>query len=483
MYTLETLEPKVVFDHFKKICEIPHGSENTKALSDYLVEFGKNNGCEVYQDEHCNVVIYKEASAGYEDADAVILQAHIDMVCQKTENSDFDFEKDAIKLAIDGDKLVAEETTLGADNGIAVAMIMSVIENKEMAHPRLECVFTSDEEVGLIGAELLDPNAISARKMINLDSEEEGIITVSCAGGVTAIGKIPVERENKEGILCTVTVDGLVGGHSGVEINQERGNAIVLMGRVLYTIAKEVKFNTVKFNGGTADNAICRSTTAEILIDEADIEKLQSIAAELDATLKGEFATPDPDVTVSVAVGEKTAAEALTDEATAKVTAFVLNSIQGIINMSANIDGLVETSNNIGIANLLENEFEATYCVRSSSESRKAYVNDRLESYISMFGGTMELFGDYPGWDYRQDSPLRDACIEVYEKMFGEAPVVEAIHAGLECGMFSGKMGGDIDAVSFGPEMRNVHTTEEYVSILSTERVWKFLVEVLKECK
>jgi dipeptidase D len=174
MYTLENLEPKVVFDHFKKICEIPHGSENTKELSDYLVEFGKENGCEVYQDEHCNVVIYKAASEGYEDADAVILQAHIDMVCQKTENSDFDFEKDAIKLAIDGENLVAEETTLGADNGIAVAMMMAVIENKEMAHPRLECVFTSDEEVGLIGAELLDPKAISARKMINLDSEEEG---------------------------------------------------------------------------------------------------------------------------------------------------------------------------------------------------------------------------------------------------------------------------------------------------------------------
>lgn len=483
MYTLETLEPKVVFDHFKKICEIPHGSENTKELSDYLVEFGKNNGCEVYQDEHCNVVIYKDASAGYEDADAVILQAHIDMVCEKAPGSEHDFTKDPIKLLVEGDHLTADDTTLGADNGVAVAMMMAVIEDKEMAHPRLECVFTTDEEIGLIGAELLSPEAISARKMINLDSEEEGIITVSCAGGVTAIGKIPVEREDKEGVLCTVTVDGLVGGHSGVEINQERGNAIVLMGRVLNTIAKEVKFNTVKFNGGTADNAICRSTIAEILVGEGDVEKLQAIVAELDKTLKGEFATPDPDVTVSVEIGEKIAAKALTDDATAKVTAFVLNSIQGIINMSANIDGLVETSNNIGICDLHEGELEVTYCVRSSSESRKHYVNDRLESYIGLFGGTMELFGDYPGWDYRQDSPLREACIKVYEDMFGKPPVVEAIHAGLECGMFAGKMDGDIDAVSIGPEMKNVHTTEEFISISSTERTWNYLVEILKNCK
>lgn len=478
------IEPSEVFDFFQKIASIPHGSFNTKEISDYLVDFAKERKLEYFQDETNNVIINKPATPGYENSDPVMIQGHIDMVCEQTPGSNIDMTKDPLSLYVDGDMLRAKDTTLGGDDGIAVAMALAILDSDKYKHPELNCVFTADEEVGLIGASAIDVSKIRARKMINIDSEEEGVITVSCAGGVSAKAIIPINREEAEGLNVDIIIDGLLGGHSGIEINKEHGNANVLMGRVLYELSKELNYKLISIDGGNKENAICKKTDANILISKADESKLIKEIGRIEAVIAHELRTVDPSFSLKCQSNEVKTVKAFDNKSLKKLITWLMNTPYGVQNMSKEIEGLVETSLNIGVLKTLDDSFISLYSIRSSVNSRKDSICDKLDNLAEMLGGKIEYSGAYPGWEYRTDSPLRDTCVKVYKEQYGEEPRVEAIHAGLECGLFAGKMSdGKFDAVSIGPDMKGVHTTEESLSISSVGRTWKYLLGILEACK
>ncbi len=482
MSVLENLEPKSVFGFFEKISSIPHGSHDCERISNYLVDFAKERNLEVHQDSAWNVIIIKEATEGYENAAPVIIQGHMDMVCEKTADSDFDFDNDGLKLMIDGDVITADGTTLGGDDGIAVAIGLALLDADDIAHPRLEVVITSDEEVGLLGAEAIDVSPLKGRKMINIDSEEEGIFTASCAGGVSASALLPVERESVSGQKVRIVIDGLLGGHSGIEINKERASANTLIARVLYEL-QDTDFRVIELAGGQKDNAICKLTKAEIVVSADKAGLVKEAVEKMSEIFKHEYRTPDPDVNASAEILEEGEFSALTAESTDRVLTYLMNSPQGVQNMSKDIEGLVETSLNMGALLLEENQMKAVYAVRSSAETRKTFIVNKLTSLVKALGGKIELAGGYPGWEYRAQSALRDTAVSVYRKLYGKDPEIAAIHAGLECGLFAGKMGPELDCISIGPDMTGVHTPDETLSISSTKRVWEFIIEVLKESK
>ena len=482
MKKISEFEPKRVFHYFEEISKIPHGSYNTKQISDYLAGFAKDKGLKYIQDELGNVIIYVPASAGYEKSAPVILQGHMDMVCTVVPGKDIDMTKEALKLAIDGDWLYAEDTTLGGDDGMAVAMMLAIAESDAYAHPALECVFTVDEETGLEGAEGLDAKNLKARKMINLDSEDEGIITVSCAGGISANVHLPVKREKAPGTLFEVSIGGLLGGHSGAAINKELANANVVMGRVLCEMKKVANIHIVSLAGGNADNVITMACEAKVIAHDNEAA-VEAAIKKLEDVLKNEYKSSDPGICINLKNCGKAEENAVCAKDTAKIISFLLNAPYGIQSMSMDIEGLVETSLNIGILNLEENEMTALYALRSSVLSKMEHLQDKLTDFCEVLGGSVEYSLYYPGWEYRKDSPLRDTCVSVFKRMYGKEPLVEAIHAGLECGFFAGKLGDDFDAVSIGPDMRCVHTPDEKLSISSTERTFDYLLEILKECK
>ncbi|WP_312651029.1 aminoacyl-histidine dipeptidase [Aminipila sp.] len=482
MGVLNDLKPQIVFKYFEELCSIPHGSGHMELIGDYCVAFAKEHNLEHYRDNLSNVIIVKEASKGYENSPAVIIQGHLDMVCEKTAERDIDFLKDSLELGIDGDQIYANGTTLGGDNGIAVAMALAILASDDIEHPRLEAVFTVDEETGLYGAEAIDVSMLTAKKLINLDSEEEGIITVSCAGGVTAECILPIEREKVEGTQVKILITGLIGGHSGMEIDKERGNSNMLMGRLLYSLNKELTLNIVNIAGGQADNAIPRETVLNIVVADKDLSKLETLIKEYQSIISNEYKTSDPKVVVKVENLGKAKAEALNKESVKKTILMLLNIPNGIQSMSADIKGLVETSLNMGVLKVLEDGVHAIFSVRSSVETAKAAVCDKLTALMEFLSGKVQFAGAYPGWEFMKDSELRETVIRVYEKQYGKKPAIEAIHAGLECGFFSEKING-LDCVSFGPNMTGVHTVEERLSISSVERTWKLLLEILKESK
>ena len=476
-------EPKRVFHYFNEVTKIPRGSYNTDAISNYLVSVGKDLGLETIQDEVGNVIIKVPATEGYEDAAPVLLQGHMDIVCTVAPGYDIDMTKEAPKLMIDGDWLTADGTTLGGDNGIALAMMLALAEAKDIPHPALELVSTVDEETGLEGAEAIDASQLKARKMINLDSEEEGIITVSCAGGITGKVHLPVRRQEAKGGCFHLKMTGLAGGHSGSDIHKELGNANMLMGRALYDLSKKVDFCISQLEGGHLDNVICMECEAEIVVPGASAADVKSEIAAIEAVLQAEYKTSDPGVRIEVEeLGEGTR-QAIDADSTKRTLLYLLNAPYGVQNMSMDIPGLVETSLNLGALKLEEEEVFGLYALRSSLLTRMKYLQDRLSTIVELCGGKVEYSLYYPAWEFRKDSPLRDTCVKVFEKMYGREPEVEAIHAGLECGLFAGKMCEDFDAVSIGPDMECVHTSDERLSIPSTARTWEYLVEILKECK
>ena len=311
MAVLEGLKPEKVFHFFEKLCEIPHGSTNMKEISDYLVSFAKERNLKYYQDESYNVVIYKDATAGYEDAPITILQGHCDMVAEKTPDSDHDFMKDGLKLQIEGDYITADGTTLGGDDGIAVAYMLAVLDDDTLKHPALECVITTDEEIGLLGAKALDTSVLKGTHMINMDSEEEGYLWISCAGGLSGTSRIPVEYQEMEGVVTEVLIDGLNGGHSGAEIDKNRANANKLMGLFLYELGQKIGYSIKDLSGGTKDNAITRSCKAAIVTDAEDVEEVKAVAEKLQAELRAEYAGSDEGITISVTPGKEETVEAL----------------------------------------------------------------------------------------------------------------------------------------------------------------------------
>ena len=482
MAVLENCEPKRVFHYFEEICKIPHGSGNTRQISDYLVQFAKNHDLKYIQDEMNNVVIYKPGTAGYENAPTVIVQGHMDMVCEKRPDVDHDFTKDGLNLSVEGDYVSANGTTLGGDDGIAVAYGLALLESDTIAHPPLEVFITVDEEIGLLGAVGFDCSVLKGRRFINLDSEAEGSLWISCAGGLSGISHIPVTRLEAKGEKLTVKISGLMGGHSGAEIDKNRANANSLLGKFLHGLDAKAGYELISVQGGQKDNAITRESIAELLTVKENVEAVKEYAASMQTAWREEYTGTDEGITVTVTEEGEQDAKVLHPTSKEKVVFFLVNVPYGVQKMSGTIKGLVETSTNIGILKTSENEVLGSSSIRSSVETARDALSDKIEYLTEFLGGEYERQGVYPAWEYRKDSSLRYKMVEVYEEMYGQKPNVVAIHAGLECGLFYKKMEG-LDCVSLGPDMKDIHTSEEVLSISSTERVWKYLVKVLGALK
>lgn len=482
MRVLENCEPKKVFYYFEEICKIPHGSGNTKEISDYLVNFAKEHGLEYIQDEMNNVVIYKAATPGYENAPTVILQGHMDMVCEKRPDVEHDFTKDGLNISVEGNYITANGTTLGGDDGIAVAYSLALLDSSDIPHPALEVLITVDEEIGLLGAEGFDCSVLKGRRLINLDSEAEGSLWISCAGGLSGNSSIPVHRVEAEGEKLKIKISGLMGGHSGAEIDKNRANANILLGRFLYELKKQADYEIISMEGGQKDNAITREAVAEILTVQEEAAIIKELAQSCQQQLREEYSGTDEGITLEIVEEGTAKASVLHPTSREKVLFYLMELPFGIQKMSGTIDGLVETSTNIGIMKLYEDEFFASSSVRSSVEAGKIALSNKIEYLTEFLGGEYVIQGAYPAWEYRKDSPLRDKMVNVYKELYGTEPNVVAIHAGLECGLFFKKMEG-LDCVSLGPNMKDIHTSEEVLDIASTKRVWEYLVKALEVLK
>lgn len=477
MRVLDNLQPQKVFSFFEDICNIPHGSTNLDGISSYLEKFAKERDLFCIRDEANNVIIVKEATEGYENVEPIILQGHMDMVAVKKADCDIDLQKDPLRLKVDGDYVYAEGTSLGGDDGIAVAYALAILDSNDIPHPRIEVVITTDEEIGMEGATAIDLSMLKAKRMLNIDSEEEGILLTSCAGGARVDCNIPVERELKQGKCYELSVNGLTGGHSGTEINKERGNAIKMLGRVLHELLKADALQIVSMQGGEKDNAIPREASAQVVVE--DEKTFLEGVEKVNQVLKNENKTKELNLSVQAKPITQQSTQVLTIEATQRVSDFLMLLPNGVIAMSADIEGLVETSLNVGILTLTEDVLSTASAVRSSIESAKQNVIESLRVLTKNFGGDNSIHGEYPGWQFNPDSKLRATMVTIYKEMFGEDVKVEALHAGLECGIMIAKIPG-LDCVSFGPNIYDIHTTEEKLSISSTERMWKYILEILK---
>lgn len=480
MGVLSKLEPRSVFTFFEEITRIPHGSGNVQQISDYLVQFAKDRKLFYVQDELKNVIIVKEATEGYEKEPTVILQGHMDMVAVRKPDCTIDMKTQGLRVAVRDDEVYAEGTSLGGDDGIAVAYALALLDSRTIRHPRLEVVLTVDEEVGMDGARGIDLSMLTGNRMVNLDSEDEGVFLTSCAGGARVKCFMPLQTMQREGIAVEVEIGGLLGGHSGGEIHKERGNANCIFGRLLYRIGKSLPVSLAKVSGGLADNAIPREAAATLILKEGDREEFAAVVDAVQKELQAELAARDAGIYIRAKQCDRGEFTCVTVEDTARAAAFLIALPGGVQAMSADIPGLVETSLNLGIMEYDNGRLMAEFSVRSSVESEKYALIDRLCGVTALVGGSNQVTGDYPGWQYRRESPLRDKMVTLYEKMYGVQPKVEAIHAGLECGILGSKI-ANLDCVSMGPQMTAIHTTEETLSISSTKRVWEYLVALLEE--
>ncbi|NFN92526.1 MULTISPECIES: aminoacyl-histidine dipeptidase [Clostridium] len=473
-----------VFYYFNEISRIPRGSGNEKGISDYLLNFGKNLGLEAIQDDALNIIIKKPASPGYEKSPTVIIQGHMDMVCEKNNEKVHDFTKDPIELVTKDDFIYANGTTLGADDGIAVAYAMAILEDNTIEHPAIEVLLTSDEEAGMSGAMALKSGCLDGKIVINLDSEDEGKLLVSCAGGIRTKSILNVQWENtpKNKKAFKLIIKGLSGGHSGSDIHLGRGNSNKLIGRVLKNILNQMELNLVSLNGGSKNNAIPREATAELLID-ADMEKeFLNIISTLREEFKNEFRVKDANIQLEIEELKENIEKVFSKESTDNVINLLYLYPNGINTVSSDIEGLTESSTNIGVLTTKENHVEYDSAVRSSVFSLREEIVERIRCLTEILGGTVSNTAGYPEWQYKEESKIREICKDVYKQMYNEEAEVVAIHAGVECGLFKEKL-GDLDMISFGPDIFDAHTPNEHMSISSVERVWSYLLEVLKEIK
>jgi len=481
MSVLANVEPKEVFQYFEEICNIPHGSYHEKQISDYCVAFAKEHYLEVIQDKLYNIIIKKPATAGYENVPTLMIQGHLDMVCEKEPDCDIDMEKEGLRLQINGDYVEAQGTTLGGDDGIAVAYALAILAADHLEHPAIEAVFTVSEEVGMEGAAYIDLSSTNGKKLLNIDSEEEGIFLTSCAGGARVNCSVKIAHEEKTGKLVDLTLTGLKGGHSGVEINKGRANANTLLGRFLMELEAKLPFELVGMHGGSKDNAIPRESKATILLNPSDIDTFEEIRKEALSAYQNEYSVSDPTIALKADYLSEGKCMVLVEESKHNALVLLNTLPNGIQAMSMHVPGLVETSLNLGIMTTEENRITYSYAVRSSVSTAKDALIQKMTYLTKYIGGQVEVSGNYPGWEYKEDSKLRDDMVRIYTQMYGTAPKIEAIHAGVECGLISDKVKG-MDCISFGPDMQNVHTTEERLSISSTQRVWEFLTKVIA-CK
>lgn len=477
---LDGLAPQRVFQFFEDLCRIPHGSGNTKAISDYCVAFAKERGLRYIQDSSNNVVIFQDGTPGYEDHPTVILQGHMDMVCAKDPDVEFDFTKDALRLRVTDRAVTAEGTTLGGDDAIAVAFALAVMDDPTIPHPPLEAVFTVDEEIGLLGAAALDCGALRGRRLINMDSEAEGILTVSCAGGLRSDTVLPVAAGHGCGIYGAIKLSGFSGGHSGSDIHLGRANTNVLMGEILKLLTEKYALQLQSLEGGKQDNAIPAYSQAAFLLPVDQRDAARSDIEAWWAETKAKYAATDPNAALDYQDGGEVCAAACTVEDSRRVAELIAAVPNGVQSMSKEIPGLVESSMNLGILALAADHLHMIVSLRSSVNSEKERMREKLAGIAQQYGAQFSCRGEYPAWEYRKDSPLRDTMVDVYARQYGKPPVVEAIHAGLECGLFSDKLPG-LDCVSFGPDILEIHTPRERLPIESVQRTWAYLLAVLKE--
>lgn len=479
MGVLTKLEPASVFHYFEEICSIPHTSHHEKALSDYCVQFAKAHGLACRQDEMGNVLIKAPATPGYENQPALILQGHLDMVGDKTAACPLDLEKDAIQLVVDGDYVRAEGTTLGGDDGIAVAYALAVLDAKDIPHPALEVVLTVCEEVGLLGASAMELSDLEGRLLINIDSEEEGVLTAGCAGGRRVECHLPVTRAAVTGTAVKADVTGLVGGHSGTEIHKGRANAIALLGRWLTLLTENgVDYTVLALSGGAKENVIPKESSVTLVLPTGITEGVRAASAQFAAQMKAEYGTADPEICLQLTEQGCGGYQALDGASVQRLRKALLLMPWGVQTMSMDVPGLVETSLNLGVAELDDSEAILRFSLRSSVPSAKELLSCKLQTLAELLGGSVRFHGDYPAWTYARESALRDRCVALYEAQYGAKPQIVAIHAGLECGILSGKIDG-LDCISFGPNLLHVHTPNERADIASVARVWEYLKAIL----
>ena len=483
MGILSDLKPKKVFEYFELLSSVPHGSGNTKQISDICVDFARRLGLEYYQDELNNVVIIKPATEGYKSSSPIIMQGHLDMVCTKDDDCDIDMAKEPIRLTLDGDWVRAIGTSLGGDNIVAVAMIMAVLDSDDISHPRVEAVFTVDEETGMDGAMGLDVTPLRGKMMLNLDSEEDGVLTCGCAGGARVDCSIPAKREEipADFVCAKIIISGLQGGHSGVDIDKGHASSNQLMGRLLYNLSLATDLRLIELWGGKLDNVIPLYTESVIAFPEADLAKIEALEADFADKFKFEYSTAEPGMEITFEKCES-AAKAVSREDTGTMLFTLLTVPYGVEAMSMDIKGLVQTSLNLGVLKLNEETLNFSFATRSSILSQKEMLVQRVTAILERVGGTATVRSSYPGWAYRKDSLLRDTIAAAYKDQSGKDAVISATHGGLECGMFIEKIPG-LDCVSIGPDLREVHSTRERLSISSTARLWELVCEVLGRLK
>ncbi len=474
---LQELIKDRVFYYFSCLAKIPHGSRNTKQISDYCATWAKQHGFEYHQDKFNNLIIIKEASPGRENDDAIILQGHMDMVCEKAEGIDKDMFVEGLDLFIDGDFLKAKGSTLGGDDGIAIAMIMAIFEDEALSHPRLEAVFTVDEEIGMLGAAAIDVSPLKGHTMLNIDSEAEGIFTVSCAGGVVATGQIPFLLQENCSNTYSLELYGLTGGHSGIEIHKGRANSNKMMAQILKKLNELTQIRLVSIDGGLKDNAIPVASTAVIACEEG-LDEIAKKIKDIADPIVCAYAKTDPDIKLDVNIAKSDTSLIFADSK--KVIELLFSLPEGVQKMSEDIKGLVQTSLNMGILSTKKDCIEMSYCVRSSVDDEKKQLVEKLKKGCEAAGGKLLLSGDYPGWKYRKDSPLREKMTRIYKDQYKSEPVIEAVHAGVECGLFAGKI-ADLDCVSYGPDLKEIHTYRESMSISSVKRVYEFTRRIIED--
>lgn len=480
MNPLQNTEPKEVFKWFYEISQVPRGSGNERAISDFLVKFAKDRNLEVHQDKAMNVIIKKPGTAGYEKSPTVIIQGHMDMVCEKDASSNHDFLKDPIKFVVKGEMLYADKTTLGGDDGIAVAYALTVLDSKDIPHPPLEVLITTEEETGMGGAMALTDEHLQGTRLLNIDSEEEGVFLVSCAGGANVHVFFDIKKETAKGKFLKITVGGLLGGHSGIEISKQRANSIKLLGRILYNIKQNETINIVEISGGSKHNAIAKDAYAVIAAENT--EAVLKIVEKMTADFKNEYRAVDKLLTVTANEAQNPSGQMFTKELTLNLIDFMASIPNGVQYMSMEIHGLVQTSLNNGVLEELDGKIKFTTSVRSSVKSALDEIVDILRIQAERCGAEFKKASEYPAWEYSPDSPVRDAAVNVYKKLNNKEPLITAIHAGLECGLLK-KTLPKVDAISFGPNLYDVHTPNEHMEIASVERVWKFLLAYLAELK
>lgn len=479
-YITGDLSPKQVFKNFEDISRIPRSSGNEKELSDYIYNFAKKLNLEAHQDDYNNIIVKKPATNGKENPTTVMLQAHMDMVAEAGDFSNHDFEKDPISLIIDGNHLRADNTTLGADNGIGVAYMLSILEDQDIKHPNLECVFTTDEEMGLLGVNNMDLSEMKSSYVINLDSEEDYNILVGCAGAVNS--KIKLRKEykpvNPTNIALEINVVGLFGGHSGMDIDKNRGNANVIMGRVLNSISSNYDLFTI--SGGSKRNAIPRNCETVISLSSDVLEKTVREIQKTAAKIQKEFYSVEPRLKISLRRAASIDFKVFTDECKNKIINALLVIPHGVVSMEDSIKDMVQTSTNFAVVSETDNHIEFTSLTRSSLQSKKDFIKSKLTSIASLLGAKIEFSAEYPAWEYKNVSKLEDLAVKTYEEMFEKSPNVVIMHCGLECGILLNKLEKNAEAISIGPTMDNVHTPEEYVEIDSVEKIWEYLKKLLE---